>query len=56
MALAEHIAAMETRYNEAIEVLSNEVATLRDLLTKQNQVLGNVLQQVMGSGSTVREV
>jgi hypothetical protein len=35
--------------------MENEIATLKDLVQKQTQTLGTVFQQMMGTGSTVRD-
>jgi len=38
-----------------ITSMENEIATTRSLVQSQSQVIGQALQAVMGSGSTVRE-
>lgn len=51
-ALAANLAELRTHYDERLTALENEAATLRKLLARQNQVIGDALQRVYGSGST----
>jgi len=55
MALAANLAELRTHYDERLLALENDVATMRDLIQKQTQVIGDTIQRVMGSGSTVKE-
>jgi hypothetical protein len=40
---------------DRIRSMENEIATTKALVQKQSAVIGQALQRVMGSGSTVRE-
>lgn len=55
LALGQAMELLSTQTNARLVTLENEVLTLKGLVQKQNAVLGNVFQQMMGSGSTVRE-
>lgn len=51
-ALAENLAELRLHYDSRITALENDVASLRALVQKQSQVLGETLARLMGSGST----
>jgi len=55
MALAENLAELRTHYEQRLTALENDVASMRTLIQNQSQVIGQALQAVMGSGSTVKE-
>ena len=54
-ALAENLAELRTHYEQRLTALENDVASMRILIQNQSQVIGQALQAVMGSGSTVKE-
>ena len=51
-AIIENISEMRTTYGNRITHLENEVITLKSLITKMQQVYGQLLQVEMGSGRT----
>jgi len=53
MALAANLEDLRLSYDKRIEALENDISTLRNLIAKQSQVIGQALQHVMGAGSTV---
>lgn len=55
MALAANLADLRQVYDARLQALENEVAAMRALVQNQSQVIGDALQRVMGSGSTVEE-
>ena len=54
-ALANNLAELRVRFETRLQILENDVATIRSLIDRQTQVLGNVMQRMMGSGSTEQE-
>jgi hypothetical protein len=54
-ALAANLTDWRAESERRFAALENEVATMRTLVAAQNQVIGDALQRVMGSGATVVE-
>jgi LPS O-antigen subunit length determinant protein (WzzB/FepE family) len=54
-ALSQSLNELRATYDARIKILENKLATIEDLLKKQNRVLGEALQMAYGKGSTVRE-
>lgn len=54
-AILETLSHWQGIYDLELSALRNEVLTLKALVAKQNQVLGDALQRLMGTGSTVRD-
>lgn len=55
LALADNLADLRLGVDLRFSALENEITTLKQLVQRQSQVLGDALQALMGSGSTVKE-
>jgi len=49
------MADLREQYEIRLIALENEVASLRNIVQAQTQVIGDALQRIMGSGSTERD-
>jgi len=55
LALAENLTELREHYEVRLTALENDVASMRILIQKQSQVIGQALQNVMGHGSTEQD-
>lgn len=55
LALADNLADLRLGVDVRFTALENEIVTLKQLVQRQSQVLGDALQALMGRGSTVEE-